>query len=224
MTTNSLSVFQFHTHQVRVFPSEDGLSFVAVAKDVATVLGYATAKDAVRYVPDSHKGRLRVPTPSGEQEMLTVDEAGLYRLVLRSNKPEAEPFMEWITAEVLPAIRRTGGYVRPGAESLALAREVGALRDQIAQQGEMILGLYQELDGARRGHIRALTSLARIHKREATREALDTVVRMEAAGRPRDEIARATGKTLNHIRQIVLRARRDGRLPDRQRRLDLGGR
>ena len=110
MATQALSVFQFHTHSLRVFATDDGLSFVAVAKDVADVLGYATAKDFLRQVPESHKGRQKVPTPSGEQEMLVVDEAGLYRGVLRSNKPEAKTFQDWVFNEVLPAIRKTGRY------------------------------------------------------------------------------------------------------------------
>lgn len=208
MATQALSVFQFHSHPLRVFPTEDGLSFVAVAKDVADVLGYHTAKDFLRQVPDAHKGRQKVPTPSGEQEMLVVDEAGLYRGVLRCNKPEAEPFMEWVTAEVLPSIRRSGGYVREGAAQLAMAQELGALRDELRSQNNMILGLYGQLDHARRGHLRALTSLANIHKRQAAQESKELVLMLEAAGVPRDEIALRTGKTLNHIRQIVHRDRR----------------
>ncbi|MDD2764995.1 MAG: BRO family protein [Opitutaceae bacterium] len=214
MAAQSLSVFQFHTHSLRVFATDDGLSFVAVAKDVADVLGYATAKDFLRQVPDSHKGRQKVPTPSGEQEMLVVDEAGLYRGVLRSNKPEAEPFMEWITAEVLPSIRHTGGYVREGAAQLQLATEVGKLRDTVAAQGEVILSLFGRLDNAQRGHIRAVTSLLNLNKRHAAMDAKATMLRMLAEGRPRDEIARATGRSLNHIRQIAFRARADGTLPE----------
>lgn len=208
MATQSLSVFQFHTHQVRIFPTEDGLSFVAVAKDVADILGYREAKDFLRQVPESHKGRQKVPTLNGTQEMLVVDESGLYRGVLRCNKPEAEPFMEWVTAEVLPSIRRTGGYVREGAAQLAMAHELGALRDELRTQNSMILALYGQLDHARRGHLRALTSLAGIQKRQAAHEAKELVLLLEAAGVPRDEIARRTGKTLNHIRQIVFRGRR----------------
>lgn len=219
MATQVLSVFQFHTHPLRVFQTDDGTSFVAVAKDVADVLGYATAKDAVRHVPDSHRGRRKVPTPSGEQEMLVVDEAGLYRLVLRSNKPEAEPFMEWVTAEVLPSIRRSGGYVRDTDVQMQMAHELGALRDELRAQNGMILSLYGQLDGARRGHLRALTSLTNIQKRQSAQEAKELVIMLEAAGVPRDEIARRTGRTLNHIRQIVYRAGKQ----QAQGTLDLGG-
>ena len=224
MSHQSPSVFQFHTHQVRIFPTDGGLSFVAVAKDVADVLGYHTAKDFLRQVPESHKGRQKVPTLNGPQEMLVVDEAGLYRGVLRCNKPEAEPFMEWVTAEVLPSIRRTGGYVRDGAAQLAMAHELGALRDELRTQNSMILALYGQLDHARRGHLRALTSLAGIHKRQAAQEAKALVLTLEAAGVPRDEIARRTGRTLNHIRQIVHRDRhgRDAGAPQQGAQAELG--
>ncbi|MDG3063273.1 Bro-N domain-containing protein [Thauera mechernichensis] len=221
MSHQSLSVFQFHTHSLRVFPTDDGLSFVAVAKDVARALGYRDAANFLRQVPESHRGTRQVSTPSGVQEMRVVDEAGLYRGVLRSEKPEAEPFMEWITAEVLPSIRRTGGYVREGAAQLAMAQELGALRDELRTQNNMILALYGQLDGARRGHVRALTTLAGIHKRQAAQEAKALVLTLEAAGVPRDEIARRTGKTLNHIRQIVHRDRH-GRAPQQGAQGELG--
>ncbi len=234
------AVFQFHTHAVRVFPTDDGLSFVAVAKDVADILGYQTAKDFLRQVPESHKGRQRVPTPSGTQDMLVVDEAGLYRGVLRSNKPEAEPFMEWVTAEVLPSIRRTGAYARPSApapsatESRALdiaqqlANELGEMRRLLDNQQQIILGLHQQVCtaqrghiGAQRGHIGALKELGGLHKQQAARERIDTVVRLEAQGTPRDEIARITGLTRGNIRKIICDARKDGRLPDDDDQLTL---
>lgn len=105
-----LQVFDFNGHALRIFQTDDGQSFYAVAKDATDILGYHSAKDGLRSVPDKHKGRHSVPTPGGNQEMLCVDESGLYRMILRSDKPEAEPFMEWVTSEVLPAIRKTGSY------------------------------------------------------------------------------------------------------------------
>lgn len=223
MATQSLSVFQFHTHAVRVFPTDDGVSFVVVAKDVADILGYREAKDFLRQVPDSHKGRQKVPTPSGDQDMLVVDEPGLYRGILRSNRREAEPLMEWVTAEVLPSIRRTGSYARPSAVQLDLARELGTLRDELRAQNGLILDLYRRLDAARCGHIaaqrgqlaalREAAAVRRAFEARSVQDGIDAVLEMEAAGVPRDEIARATGKTRNYIRQIIFRAR-NGRAPD----------
>jgi prophage antirepressor-like protein len=148
---NKLIPFQFHTHQVRILPHEDGASFWVVAQDVTDALGYRMASDGLRRVPDKHKGTRSVRTPGGAQEMLCVDEPGLYRLVLRSDKPEAEPFMEWVTSEVLPSIRKTGGYALPApvkmvnmpeAEYAVLLDE----RDQLAaslDRAEELLDLYR---------------------------------------------------------------------------------
>lgn len=212
MATQALSVFQFHTHQVRIFPSDDGESFFAIASDVARALGFRDAQDMIRCVDDEDKGYTEVRTPGGTQRMLTVSESGIYAATFRSRKDSARAFRRWVTAEVLPSIRRTGGYVRDSAAQLAMARELGALRDELRAQNGMILSLYDKLDGARRGHLRALTSLTAIQKRQAAQEAKALVLALEDAGVPRDEIARRTGKTLNHIRQIVFR-HRNGRSP-----------
>lgn len=106
-----LSEYLFHDHPIRIIPDPERASFWVVIKDVADLLCYRKASDFARVVPAHHKGAHPVRTLKGGLQLMSCfDEAGLYRAVLRSNKPEAEPFMEWVTAEVLPAIRRTGGY------------------------------------------------------------------------------------------------------------------
>ncbi|MER2539337.1 MAG: BRO family protein [Azonexus sp.] len=225
----AMTQFNFHTHAIRVFPTDDGSSFFAVAADVAKVLGFSKANDFTRNIPEKHKGAHKVRTiDRGYQEMQVVDEAGLYYGTLRSNRPEAEPFVEWVTTEVLPSIRRTGAYVHPaaadnGAAQMSLAREIGNLRDQVQAQNGVILHLYNRLDGAQRGHIRAVVSLMGLQKRQAARDAKEMVIFLEAQGVARAEISARTGKTLNHIRQIVRNARLAGRLP-RQGELDLDSR
>ncbi len=214
----AMTEFKFHTHAVRVFPTDDGSSFVAIAADVASALEYGSAKDMLRCVDDEDKGWAELPTLGGRQRMLTINESGLYTATLRSHKPQAKPFRRWMTTEVLPSIRRTGGYVHPAASDsgqaqMALAREIGGLRDQLQMQNGMILHLYQQLDGARRGHIRALSAVMSLEKRNAAREAKELVILLESEGVEREEIAARTGKTLNHIRQIVFKAKLAGRLP-----------
>lgn len=162
MNNQSPTVFQFHTHSVRIFPTADGLSFVAVANDVARVLGYLEAKDFLRQVPEHHKGRQKVPTLQGDQEMLVVAEAGLYRGVLRSNKPEAEPFMEWVTAEVLPSIRRTGGYVKPAAR-LQQRGKVRITRAVERQVLELFVDGYAQKEIARAAGVSVSTVSLLIH-------------------------------------------------------------
>lgn len=135
MTTQALSTFDFRDHALRVVPGADGQPWF-VAKDAAEILGYRDATNALRSVPEHHKGTHSVSTPGGAQEMLCVDEPGLYRLILRSQRPEAEPFMEWVTAEVLPSIRQHGGYLH--GDMTALTELLDTQRKLIAaQEGQM---------------------------------------------------------------------------------------
>ena len=83
-----------------------------VGKDVALTLGYSNTKDALsRHVDPEDKRGSRIPTPYGEQEMTIINESGLYSLVLSSKLPGAKKFRRWVTAEVIPSIRRNGGYI-----------------------------------------------------------------------------------------------------------------
>lgn len=83
-----------------------------VGKDVATILGYAKPTDAVRKrVDEEDRGISKIETPSGTQDMTIINESGLYSLILSSKLPNAKKFKRWVTSEVLPQIRRTGGYI-----------------------------------------------------------------------------------------------------------------
>ena len=81
-----------------------------VAKDVCECLDIGNSRDAVAALDEDEKGVDSIDTPGGAQEMSIISEPGLYSLILRSRKPEAKAFKRWITHEVLPAIRKTGGY------------------------------------------------------------------------------------------------------------------
>ena len=80
-----------------------------VAKDVCEVLGLAKVSTSLNKIPDSQKDTHRMGTTMGIQQLSVVSEAGLYRLIMRSDRPEAEPFIAWVTEEVLPMIRKTNG-------------------------------------------------------------------------------------------------------------------
>ena len=87
------------------------------AKDVAEALGYKLARKAVYdHVEKEDVLKRNTPTSSGEQVMLFVNESGLYALILSSKLPTAREFKHWVTSEVLPAIRRQGGYMVARAE------------------------------------------------------------------------------------------------------------
>lgn len=82
-----------------------------VGKDVAIALGYKNPQRAIRdHVDTEDQGVTKTVTPSGEQEMLIINESGLYSLILSSKMPKAKAFKHWVTSEVLPTIHKTGAY------------------------------------------------------------------------------------------------------------------
>lgn len=109
--TNDIKIFdnpQFG--ELRTITDESGEPWF-VAKDVATVIGFTNTHDATKYLDDDEKGETISPTLGGNQRMTTVNEAGFYSMVLKSRKPEAKAFKRWVTHEVLPEIRKSGGYM-----------------------------------------------------------------------------------------------------------------
>jgi prophage antirepressor-like protein len=77
------------------FVEVDG-EWQAIASDVAKAMGFIDSHTALRKMPEKYKGRYKVPTLGGNQEATTLTEKGLYRLIMRSNKPEAEKFQDWV--------------------------------------------------------------------------------------------------------------------------------
>lgn len=114
----SIQPFDFQGHEVRVLVDDGEPRWVA--SDVAKVLGYAAAKDMTRMLDADEKGRQIVPTLGGEQEMTVITEAGLYACILKSRVPAAREFKRWVTHEVLPSIRKRGGYLTAEAAEQAL--------------------------------------------------------------------------------------------------------
>lgn len=88
-----------------------------VGKDVAASLGYGDGKSLAnaiaKHVSDEDKGVTEMMTPGGRQNMTIINESGLYSLIFGSKLESAKKFKKWVTSEVLPAIRKTGGYAAP---------------------------------------------------------------------------------------------------------------
>ena len=83
-----------------------------VGKDVATALGYSNSQKAIRdHVDDDDKLTERFVLSGQARSVVIINESGLYALVLSSKLPQAREFKRWVTAEVLPQIRQTGGYI-----------------------------------------------------------------------------------------------------------------
>jgi len=142
---NDLKIFKNNTFgQVRVVEQDNELWFVA--KDVCDCLGLTDTSRSVGRLDDDEKGTSSIRTPGGSQNLLTVNEYGLYNLVLSSRKAEAKEFKRWITHDVIPAIRKTGSYSMAIPQTLpealrAYANEVeshNATKAIVAQQEQQI--------------------------------------------------------------------------------------
>lgn len=94
-----------------------------VAKDIALALDIAWSGQTLGRIPDNWKGMISFITPSsgtrggGTQQLSVINESAMYKLAFRSNKPEADRFVNWIAGEVLPSIRRTGSYFSNGVQT-----------------------------------------------------------------------------------------------------------
>ena len=100
--------------QIRTITDNDGIYFVG--KDVAEILGYKDTSDALKRHVDSEDKLTRRFTDSGQgRDVYVINESGLYSLVLSSKLPSAKRFKRWVTSEVLPALRRQGGYMLANA-------------------------------------------------------------------------------------------------------------
>lgn len=111
--------FNYEGTAVRTVIGNDGEPRFVLA-DLCHVLKLGNTSMVARRLSDSMKGLSQIDTPGGSQRMTTVTEAGMYAVVMRSDKPEAVRFQEWVTGEVLPSIRKRGGYLTPEATEKAL--------------------------------------------------------------------------------------------------------
>lgn len=125
-----LTCYDFQSHSIRIVMRQGEPWFVA--SDVAEALGYRDAANAARNLEVHQKGTQIVSTLKGNQELTIISEGGLYRLVLRSRKPEAVAFSDWVTDEVLPSIRKTGSY-NQGKDGLADIPDLAKCRKALVQ-------------------------------------------------------------------------------------------
>ncbi len=124
--------------KIRTVEKNDVVYFAG--SDVAKALGYAIPHKAVQ----THcKGVLKwnIPTDSGNQDVLFITEGDVYRLIMRSKLPSAERFESWVMDEVLPSIRKNGGYIA-GQETMTddelLAKALMVANNKIAERDRII--------------------------------------------------------------------------------------
>ncbi len=110
--------FDFETNAVRIVLRDGAPWFVAA--DVGRVLEHSNPRQAISRLDDDERGGTNVDTLGGKQTLNIVSESGLFALILTSRKPAAKRFRKWVTAEVLPALRRDGFYGLPSEERAEL--------------------------------------------------------------------------------------------------------
>ena len=117
-----------------------------VGKDVAAALGYTDTSDALkRHVDDGDKLTRRFTDSGQSREMYIINESGLYSLILSSKLPGAKKFKRWVTSEVLPSIRKSGGYLAPAAAKAL--EDMSAAVQLLSEQMEELSGRMGELSG-----------------------------------------------------------------------------
>jgi hypothetical protein len=128
MSDTSLAVFEFQSNSVRIVMIDGDPWFVA--RDLCEALNLRdTSKACARL--DVDEKLIRTLVVSGQnREVVIISESGMYRLVFRSRKPEAQAFRKWVTSEVLPSIRKTGRYSLPSPSPSPLS-----LPEQLAAAG-----------------------------------------------------------------------------------------
>lgn len=105
-----IQVFTYNSNEVRTVELNGEPWFVL--KDVCEVLGISHITDTAKRMDEDEVGQTEVTDSMGrKQSTYVISESGLYNVILRSDKPEAKPFRKWVTSEVLPSIRKSGGYI-----------------------------------------------------------------------------------------------------------------
>lgn len=157
MTAN-LIPFEFESQSVRII--ERGNEPWFVLADVCRVLEIANSRDAAARLDDDEKGVVTTDTPGGAQDVTIINESGLYSLILTSRKPSAKRFKKWVTAEVLPSIRKTGAYGAPAVDPMAVLNDPSAMRGLLLTYSEKVLELQAAVE-SQREDVEALDRIAK---------------------------------------------------------------
>jgi prophage antirepressor-like protein len=185
----TLQTFDFSEQPVRILMRQDNPWFCAA--DVCRILEISNARDAMTALDEDEvcavsRSEMTVGNTDGQknrggaQTFNLISESGLYALVFKSRKAEAKRFRKWVTAEVLPALRRTGRYGLPSESAeLLRARRTAAGQAQVIQDrcDRVSEAVLQERMGMERG--RVVHALGRLQL-----DAARLLLELAMAGRP----------------------------------------
>ncbi|EKZ3172828.1 hypothetical protein KGY91_19870 [Enterobacter hormaechei] len=149
----ALNEFDFNGNAVRTMTDDDSEVWF-VAKDVADILGYAKTNNMTERLDEDEKRTLYIAASQNNQTL--INESGLYNAVMGSQKDEAKQFKKWVTSEVLPSIRKTGGY-KMVPQTYADALRQLADQAEAAERAQMMLekkdGQFKSVRGAFGNHV-----------------------------------------------------------------------
>lgn len=139
---NELQIFNSEEFgEIRTVTIDHEIYFVG--KDIAKALGFSNPRDAIStHVFDEDRGVETIDTLGGKQNMTVVNESGLYALVFGSRLESAKRFKHWVTSEVLPTIRKTGGYRKP----MSTAEQIKLLALGNTELNERVTNVEEEID------------------------------------------------------------------------------
>lgn len=153
VATLPMLAFAYETSAIRVVMIDDDPWWVA--SDIAALLGYDKPANMLRMLRPRQKGAHIVSTLGGSQSMSVISEGGLFKCIMRSRKPEAEAFEDWVTDELLPTLRRTGRYEiksDSSARVLDLEGALGTADDRHAIKTALLtINTYKDLYGLQAG-------------------------------------------------------------------------
>ena len=130
---NAMQAFNYEGNEVRTV-MKDGEPWWVLA-DVCQVLGIQNNRNAARRLDDDEKNTVHLADGiRGNPNMTIINESGLYKVILRSDKPEAKKFTRWVTHEVLPTLRKTGTYSMPGAAQPFTMEQMAQFAAAVAAQ------------------------------------------------------------------------------------------
>ena len=155
-----------------------------IGKDVADILGYQNgSRDVNRHVDEDDRQNYQNGTFESNRGLTIINESGLYSLILSSKMPKAKEFKRWVTSEVIPAIRKTGGYIA-GSENMTdaeiMAKAVLVAQSTIRQRDQRIKELendvqaakpkvlFAEAESERIGYLHAAMELMEVGKRQGS--------------------------------------------------------
>lgn len=143
---SNMSTFDFNGCQVRIINAEEGTIWFC-ARDIANALGYSNSNKAIKDHCKGVTNRYPLQTAGGIQKVRFITEGDVYRLIVSSKLPEAQKFEHWLFDEVVPTIRRTGGY------------NTAASLERLIANPDLVIGLATQLKQAKAAQVEAETAL-----------------------------------------------------------------